>query len=333
MNDTIAAISTAQGIGAISIIRVSGDDSINIVNRVFSCDLSMVKSHTIHYGYIIDNGALVDEVLVSVMRAPKTFTKEDVVEIKISELRSNPYQPRQTFDQEKLVELANSIKEFGVLEPIIVTKSIKGYEIVAGERRTKACELVGIETIPAIIKDFSDEEMMQIALLENIQRENLSAIEEAEAYNNLIKALNITQEELAKKIGKSRSYVTNMLGLLTLPESVKYEILHGYISMGHAKVLSKLQDEELIKELVEKIKNDHISVRELESIANNPNYKRKKAIVRIKEPNPFGYVEDALTDTIGNRVRIKNKKIVIPFNSERDLERILNVLKIEVKVD
>lgn len=263
----------------------------------------------------------------------ETTPKENVVEINIKELRSNPYQPRRTFDQEKLVELANSIKEYGVLEPIIVTKSVKGYEIVAGERRTKACELIGKETIPAIVKDFTDNEMMEIALLENIQREDLTAIEEAEAYAGIIKALNITQEELAKKIGKSRSYVTNMLGLLTLPESVKYEILHGYISMGHAKVLSKLQDEELIKELVEKIKNDHISVRELESIANNPDYKRKKAIVRIKEPNPFGYVEDALTDTIGNRVRIKNKKIVIPFNSERDLERILDVLKIEVKVD
>ena len=282
---------------------------------------------------LFSNESLYVNPLETLDEIAENTPKEDIVEIKVSELRSNPYQPRQTFDQEKLVELANSIKEFGVLEPIIVTKSIKGYEIVAGERRTKACELVGIETIPAIIKDFSDEEMMQIALLENIQRENLSAIEEAEAYNNLIKALNITQEELAKKIGKSRSYVTNMLGLLTLPESVKYEILHGYISMGHAKVLSKLQDEELIKELVEKIKNDHISVRELESIANNPDYKRKKAIVRIKEPNPFGYVEDALTDNIGNRVRIKNKKIVIPFNSERDLERILDVLKIEVKVD
>lgn len=282
---------------------------------------------------LFSNESLYVNPLETLDEIAENTPKEDIVEIKVSELRSNPYQPRQTFDQEKLVELANSIKEFGVLEPIIVTKSIKGYEIVAGERRTKACELVGIETIPAIIKDFNDEEMMQIALLENIQRENLSAIEEAEAYNNLIKALNITQEELAKKIGKSRSYVTNMLGLLTLPESVKYEILHGYISMGHAKVLSKLQDEELIKELVEKIKNDHISVRELESIANNPDYKRKKAIVRIKEPNPFGYVEDALTDTIGNRVRIKNKKIVIPFNSERDLERILDVLKIEVKVD
>lgn len=282
---------------------------------------------------LFSNESLYVNPLETLDEIAENTPKEDIVEVKVSELRSNPYQPRQTFDQEKLVELANSIKEFGVLEPIIVTKSIKGYEIVAGERRTKACELVGIETIPAIIKDFSDEEMMQIALLENIQRENLSAIEEAEAYNNLIKALNITQEELARKIGKSRSYVTNMLGLLTLPESVKYEILHGYISMGHAKVLSKLQDEDLIKELVEKIKNDHISVRELESIANNPDYKRKKAIVRIKEPNPFGYVEDALTDTIGNRVRIKNKKIVIPFNSERDLERILDVLKIEVKVD
>lgn len=282
---------------------------------------------------LFSNESLYVNPLETLDEIAENTPKEDIVEVKVSELRSNPYQPRQTFDQEKLVELANSIKEFGVLEPIIVTKSIKGYEIVAGERRTKACELVGIETIPAIIKDFSDEEMMQIALLENIQRENLSAIEEAEAYNNLIKALNITQEQLAKKIGKSRSYVTNMLGLLTLPESVKYEILHGYISMGHAKILSKLQDEELIKELVEKIKNDHISVRELENIVNNPDYKRKKAIVRIKEPNPFGYVEDALTDTIGNRVRIKNKKIVIPFNSERDLERILEVLKIEVKVD
>lgn len=282
---------------------------------------------------LFSNESLYVNPLETLDEIAENTPKEDIVEIKVSELRSNPYQPRQTFDQEKLVELANSIKEFGVLEPIIVTKSIKGYEIVAGERRSKACELVGIETIPAIIKDFTDEEMMQIALLENIQRENLSAIEEAEAYNNLIKALNITQEELAKKIGKSRSYVTNMLGLLSLPESVKYEILHGYISMGHAKILSKLEDEMLIKELVEKIKNDHISVRELENIANNPDYKRKKAIVRIKEPNPFGYVEDALTDTIGNRVRIKNKKIVIPFNSERDLERILEVLKIEVKVD
>ena len=259
--------------------------------------------------------------------------KDDIVEVKLSELRSNPYQPRQKFDQEKLVELANSIKEYGVLEPIIVTKSIKGYEIVAGERRKKASELAGLETIPAIIKEFTDSEMMQIALLENIQRENLTAIEEAEAYSNLLKVLNITQEELANKIGKSRTYITNMVGLLNLPESVKNDILHGLISAGHAKILSKLENEELITELAEKIKLNHLSVRELENLVQNPDYKRKNAIVKIKNENSYNYVEEAFTDKIGNRVRIKNKKIVIPFNSEKDLERILEILKVEVNVD
>lgn len=259
--------------------------------------------------------------------------KEDIVDIKLSELRSNPYQPRQKFDQEKLVELANSIKEYGVLEPIIVTKSIKGYEIVAGERRKKASELAGLETIPAIIKEFTDSEMMQIALLENIQRENLTAIEEAEAYSNLLKVLNVTQEELANKIGKSRSYITNMVGLLNLPESVKNDILHGLISAGHAKILSKLENDELVTELAEKIKLKHLSVRELEEMVQNPDYKRKNAIVKIKNANTYNYVEEAFTDKIGNRVKIKNKKIVIPFNSEKDLERILEILKVEVNVD
>ena len=259
--------------------------------------------------------------------------KDDIVDVKLSELRSNPYQPRQKFDQEKLVELANSIKEYGVLEPIIVTKSIKGYEIVAGERRKKASELAGLETIPAIIKEFTDSEMMQIALLENIQRENLTAIEEAEAYSNLLKVLNVTQEELANKIGKSRTYITNMVGLLNLPESVKNDILHGLISAGHAKILSKLENEELITELAEKIKLNHLSVRELENLVQNPDYKRKNAIVKIKSENSYNYVEEAFTDKIGNRVRIKNKKIVIPFNSEKDLERILEILKVEVNVD
>ncbi len=263
----------------------------------------------------------------------ETTPKEDIVEINVNELRSNPYQPRRLFDQEKLVELANSIKEYGVLEPIIVKKSIKGYEIVAGERRTKACELIGKETIPAIVRDFSDEEMMQIALLENIQREDLTAIEEAEAYNNLIKTLNITQEELANKIGKSRSYVTNMLGLLKLPEPIKNDILNGFISMGHAKVLSKLENEETIKSLAKKVKDDHISVRELESLASNPNIPRTNPVKRTKTTNEYNYVEEAMTEVIGNKVKISNKKIVIPFNSDKDLERILEILNIEVKVD
>lgn len=261
--------------------------------------------------------------------------EEDIVEVNISELRSNPYQPRQVFDQEKLVELANSIKEFGVLEPIIVTKSIKGYEIVAGERRTRASELAGLKTIPAIVKKFSDEDMMQIALLENIQRENLSAIEEAEAYSNLIKLLNITQEQLAVKLGKSRSHITNMVGLLRLPENVKNDIAHGIISMGHARVLSKLEDTNLINELVDRVKNEKLSVRDLEEIVANPNYKRNNPVAVKKESNDkqYYYIEDAFTDMIGNKVKIKNKKIVIPFNSERDLERILEILNVKVDVD
>ncbi len=258
---------------------------------------------------------------------------DDIVEIKLSELRSNPYQPRHTFDPEKLQELADSIKEFGVLEPIIVKKSIKGYEIVAGERRKKASEIAGLETIPAIIKDFSEPEMMQIALLENIQREDLNAIEEAEGYSKLINSLNLTQEVLSKRLGKSRSHITNMLGLLRLPNSIKNDIKNGNISVGHAKILSKLENEEQIMSLAEKIKKDNISVRDLESLVVNPEYTRKNKIVKVKEPNNYSYVEDILTDTIGNKVSIKNKKIVIPFNSDKDLERILDILKIEVKVD
>ena len=258
---------------------------------------------------------------------------EDVVEIKLSELRSNPYQPRRNFDEEKLKELADSIKEFGVLEPVIVKKGVKGYEIVAGERRCKASELAGLETVPAIIKDFSDEDMMQIALLENIQREDLTAIEEAEAYAGLIKTLGISQEELARRVGKSRSHITNMLGLLKLPQSAKKEILEGNISMGHARVLSKLEDTDTILNLVSRIKNDGISVRELENIVSNPDYKRKNPTVVRKVSHEYNYVEEAFTDKVGNKVRIQNKKIIIPFDSEKDLERILEILDVEVKVD
>jgi len=260
--------------------------------------------------------------------------KKDIVEVRLDELRSNPYQPRKNFDDDKLKELADSIKEFGVLEPIIIKKSLHGYEIVAGERRCKASEIAGLQTIPAIIQDFSDEEMMQIALLENIQREDLTAIEEAAAYEKLLKLLGISQEELARRIGKSRSYITNMIGLLKLPEEVKSYILDGSISMGHARVLSKLEDVDLIKELANKIIKEHLSVRDLEEIASNPDYKRKNpAPVRVKHSSQFNYVEEAFTDKIGNKVKIQNKKIVIPFNSEKDLERILEILNVEVKVD
>ncbi len=284
---------------------------------------------------LFSNESLYSNPLETLDEMSHTASKDDVVEINLNDLRSNPYQPRRTFDQEKLQELADSIREFGVVEPVIVKKSIHGYEIVAGERRCKAARIAGLETVPALIKEFSDEDMMQIALLENIQREDLSAIEEAEAYANLVSKLGISQEELARRVGKSRSYVTNMIGLLNLPYEVKQFILNGYISMGHARVLSKLEDNELVLELAKKVIDEHLSVRDLESLASNPDYKRKNAtaLPKSKPSNQYNYVEDAFTDKIGNKVKIKNKKIVIPFNSEKDLERILEILNVEVKVD
>ena len=282
---------------------------------------------------LFSNESLYENPLNQLDEIVENAKEEDIVELNIDELRSNPYQPRKSFDEDKLQELADSIKEYGVLEPIIVKKSIKGYEIVAGERRTKACILAGLKTIPAIIRDFSENDMMQIALLENIQREDLTAIEEAEAYSRLLKVLNITQDELAKKLGKSRSHITNMLGLLKLPDNVKADVLSGFISMGHAKVLSKIEDESVINDLVNKVKKDRLSVRELESLASNPEVKKKNPVVRKVEEKQYNYVEDAMTDKIGNRVRIKNNKIVIPFNSEKDLERILDILNINVNVD
>jgi len=264
-----------------------------------------------------------------------TTNKNDIVQLDLSELRSNPYQPRQVFDEEKLQELAESIKEFGVIQPIIVKKSIKGYEIIAGERRVKASLIANKKTIPAIVKDFSDEEMMQIALLENIQRENLSPIEEAEAYKNLITSLEITQEEFSKRIGKSRSYITNMLGLLRLPKSVQKLVLDKKISMGHARVLSKLEDKDKIIEIANKIINEDISVRKLEELLSNPDYLRQKPITRIakKSDSKYNFVQDILREKIGTMVKINNKSIIIPFDSEKDLERILEILKIDVDVN
>ncbi len=254
---------------------------------------------------------------------------KDIFEVNLNELRSNPYQPRKHFDEEKLNELALSIKEFGVIEPIIIKKSIKGYEIVAGERRVKASKIAGKTTIPAVIKDFNDEEMMQIALLENIQREDLSPIEEAEAYRKIISSLNLTQEEFSRKVGKSRSYVTNMLGLLRLPKNVQSLVLNKDLSLGHAKILSKLENTDKINELSEKIIKENISVRKLEEILNKEDFVKAIPIKR-KEYNPYVHIESIMREKIGTSVKINAKKITIPFDSEKDLERILEILKIDV---
>lgn len=261
----------------------------------------------------------------------ESTSSEDIKEISLDELRSNPYQPRKVFDEEKLEELANSIKEYGVFEPIIVKKSIKGYEIVAGERRSLAAKKAGLKTIPAIIREFSDDDMMSIALLENIQRENLNVIEEAIAYKKMIDALKITQEELADKVGKSRSYVTNMLGLLNLPKKVQDLVLNNKLSMGHARSLSKLKDEIQIFELAEEIIKNDLSVRELEDKLKEEEFTKKMPIKReVEKDEAHLRVQRIMREKIGTLVKVNKNKVVIPFDSDKDLERILEILNIDI---
>ncbi len=258
-------------------------------------------------------------------------SKEEIVELNLEELRVNPYQPRKTFDQDALNELAESIKIHGVFQPIIVKKSIKGYEIIAGERRYRASKLAGKETIPAIVRQFTDEQMMEIALLENLQRENLSSIEEALAYKSMIEKLGITQDELAKKVGKSRSHVSNIIGLLRLPEYVQKMVLNNEISMGHARVISKLENEDEMINYANQVVNEKMPVREIEKIISNNDVAKK--VIQNRKPKEenvhYAYVEDLMRNKLDAKVKVTDKKIEITYSNVNDLNRILEILNIK----
>ena len=254
---------------------------------------------------------------------------DEIVEVPLSDLRTNPYQPRKKFEEEALAELTESIKEHGVFQPIIINKSIKGYEIVAGERRYRASINAGLSTIPAIIRDFTKEQMMEIALLENLQREDLTAIEEAWGYQAIIDNLHITQEELSKKVGKSRSHVTNLLGLLRLTDDIQMMIQENKISMGHARVLSKIEDVEQIRGLANEIVKNDLSVRQLEELASNESFKRKVVITTTKH-NPYHYIEEGLKEKLGTKVKISDRKIEISFVNSKDLARILEIINVNI---
>lgn len=263
----------------------------------------------------------------------ETAEENDIKEIPVSEIRPNPYQPRKTFNEEALNELAESIKNYGVFQPIIVKKGLRGYDLIAGERRLRASKIAGLTKIPAIVKEFTDDEMREISLLENIQRENLTAIELAWAYKGIIDNLDIRQEDLAQKIGKSRSHVTNTLGLLNLPKSVQEMILNGDISMGHARVLSKMDDDEEVIKLADRIVHENISVHELEDISKKDDIKKRMPINKRINNNNYNYsqVEDELKDILGTNVKINGKKISIYFENVNDLNRILEIMNIDIK--
>ena len=261
-------------------------------------------------------------------RVYETTDKEEIIEVNISELRPNPYQPRKVFDKDALVELAKSIKEHGVFQPIIIKKSIKGYEIIAGERRVRASKMAGLDKVPAIIRNLNDEQMMEIALLENLQRENLSAIEEAKAYKSLIDNLHLTQEQLSEKVGKSRSHVTNILGLLRLPAEVQDMVANKKISMGHARALSKLESDEKIIEMARDIAENKIPVREVETKSQESEKKVKINRKRIPSRSEFAHLEEVLKDRLDTKVKIKDSKLIISFENVADLNRILEIINL-----
>lgn len=264
--------------------------------------------------------------------------KEEVIDIPLSELRPNPYQPRKTFDQKALEELASSIKQSGVFQPIIVRKSdIKGYEIIAGERRFRASKLAEKTSIPAIIREFDEEAMMQIAVLENLQREDLNPMEEAEAYDMLMKKLNVTQAELSERLGKSRPYIANYLRLITLPPVIKQLLQTEQLSMGQARTLLGLKNREQMIQIANQAIKENLTVRQLEQLVNQLNEEKtptKKVPTKKTKEKPYYILEgeERLMDKFGTSVHIQEKdgkgKIEIEYLSQEDLTRILDILEI-----
>lgn len=270
--------------------------------------------------------------------APKTENDqgEEIHEIVLEDIRPNPYQPRKTFDDKSLRELSASIKENGVFQPIILRKSLNGYEIIAGERRFRASKLAKKKTIPAIIRDFDEAQMMEVAILENLQREDLTPLEEAQAYDTLQKNLGLTQEEVSKRLGKSRPYIANYLRLLTLPQKTKRMLQHGKLSMGQARTLLGLKNKEGIDKLAKKVVIEGITVRQLEALVNELNEKNKvNKKKKIKKSAFIVASESQLKDKFGTGVTItENKKgkghLSINFGSTQELNRILDLLGVNL---
>ena len=266
-------------------------------------------------------------------RVSETVSENGLAYIDINDIKPNSDQPRKTFDEEKLAELAASIEEHGLIQPVVLRKMKKGYEIVAGERRWRAARLIGIKEIPCIVKELTDEENMLLAIIENMQREDLNPIEEAEGIQQMIETYGLTQEKVSKSVGKSRPYITNCLRLLKLPEEVRSYVADGQLSAGHAKVLAGIEEEEKQIRLADSAIKEGWSVRQLESnVREEKPAARPAARSKAKNPN-VKRVEDDLKEALGTKVNLnQNKKgnkgkIEIEFYSREELERLIELLK------
>ncbi|XJS10704.1 ParB/RepB/Spo0J family partition protein [Aerococcaceae bacterium WGS1372] len=270
---------------------------------------------------------------------------EIVEEISLDQIRANPYQPRKKFNETALNELAESIKQTGVFQPVILRQStVKGYELIAGERRVRASRMAGKTTIPAIVRNLDEEQMIEIAVVENLQREDLSPLEEAEAYNILMDKLDLTQAQVAERIGKSRPYIANYLRLLSLPEEIK-SLVGTELSMGQARTILGLKDKQLMVELAHRVIEEGMTVRQLEEWVQAANEKdsqsevedeeaNQDAPVTAKKPRHYLAIEQQMQDYFGTKTIINQRgergKIEIEFLSESDLIRIIDLLNIQL---
>lgn len=271
-------------------------------------------------------GESVNDVLEDIQKGNKKMEGvSDVTTIPVSEVKANPYQPRKEFDEGKLQELSDSIKTHGVFQPILVKKAIKGYELIAGERRLRASKMAELTEIPAIIVEFDDKQMMEIALLENIQREDLNVIEEAQAYAKMIDKLNYTQEELAKRIGKSREHVANTLRLLKLPAKIQDFVLKKQLSMGHVRSLLSLDCEEDMMVVAKQAIKDKLSVRAVEKLVKDYHQPREKKPEKTKD-SAYLNVEKIMENKLQTKVNVDEKKLTIHYHGVDDLNRILELI-------
>lgn len=252
----------------------------------------------------------------------------ELMHLSVTQVRPNPYQPRQNFDPQNLQELADSIKAQGILQPIVVRRCDGGFELIAGERRLRAAQLAGCETVPALVKKASDREMLELALLENLQREDLNPIEEARAYQSLLQEFHLRQEDVAQSVGKDRSSIANALRLLKLPQEFQDDIAAGRLSMGHARALLALDSEEAQRQLRDQILAEGLSVRDTESRARA----QKTSEPPAKLPHLMA-AEHALRQRLGTRVAIKpglrSGKIEIAYSGEEELQRLLSLLRVQ----
>ena len=263
--------------------------------------------------------------------SPAEVVEGDLKYIDINDIKPNSGQPRKTFDEDKLEELADSIDKHGMIQPVVLRSAGQGYEIVAGERRWRAARMVGLKEIPCIVKELTDEENMLLAIIENMQREDLNPIEEAEGLKQMIDTYGLTQEQISRGVGKSRPYITNSLRLLKLPEKVRYMTADGRLTVGHARALAAIKDQALQEKLAEKAIKEGLSVRQMERLAQDNRDREKTRKKRQTKSADEKRVETELREALGTKVTLNRKgakgKIEIEFYNGDEMERLIDLLR------